>query len=322
MKKFAILLTLILLCGCKAADTLWSAADGLILQKKAEKLCEKVYECFAARDADALEELFCEKTKNTHDLSDEIARAFEFISGNIVSYKSLDGNARYHFYDLKNNVIVRNTIRTIKTDNGGEYSITVSFNLRYADSDYVGVQKLAIAENEDFFTVGELFETIIPIDLPEDYLPAVLDSIFTRDYFEESTVNVLLVLKNQDKDKLYNMFAKNQQGGKLSDEIDVAFDFIDGNIISHGYIEEGSGGYYMERRKYASLHQELHVYDIMTDSGDMYELQCYTQFIDKYEPNEEGIHLLIIKRVEQKLERYGEHDVIEEIRIEGDVQEW
>lgn len=78
-----ILLSVIVfsLSGCKAIEKKLAPYAGV-----ADEMRNSIMDGFTKRNAGTLKELFCDKTKNTHNLDEEIQAAFEFIKGNIVSY--------------------------------------------------------------------------------------------------------------------------------------------------------------------------------------------------------------------------------------------
>ena len=54
--------------------------------EKNYEYCQAIYDGLCNKDIEGIAKYFCETTKKTHDLEEEIQGAFEFIDGDIVSY--------------------------------------------------------------------------------------------------------------------------------------------------------------------------------------------------------------------------------------------
>ena len=289
-----------------------------LLGNDRKEYAETIFDAFVARDTDSLEELFCNQVRNNHDLQLSINQAFEFIDGNVVSFADIEiSYGSFHFED--DELIRRSVLEDVRTDTGNRYRIRIYNNVKFHDKDYVGLHQLVIThlfvKNGEVFEIGEFIEFFKPIDIPNEYV--TIQNLEPRG---EVTQNILVALKNRDTDGLYGMFSDDYQDDDLINEINAAFDFIDGNLLTYSNIDHGSYS-----RGGGNLSGSMTVYDIVSDTGEMYELNFYAAFKHKGEAVQ-GVEYIQLHRVNPVAEftenRYGfHHETLESILIGGDLEE-
>ncbi len=138
----------------------------------AQEYYDMTADAFKKKYPTKMKELFCQKVKDTHDLDSEIAAAFDFIDGNIVSYfddrhVSTNGGA---IEDGKFvNLYADGCIWDITTDKGERYRIYFFARLKYPDvPEEVGLQDVIVEhiikedtsgeEETEEITIGEYFK--------------------------------------------------------------------------------------------------------------------------------------------------------------------
>jgi len=106
---------------------------------------------------------------------------------------------------------------------------------------------------------------------------------------------------DKDEEKLYSLFStKSKKYYKLEEQIEAAFDFIDGEIISYELpTDTGGGGYEIENGKTIADNMTPWIY-IETDSGKMYRIvfQYFTVFVE--DRNGEGLYCIIVSLLDNK----------------------
>ena len=92
MKRFKRLLSVIsvcaILCTLSGCDRVTRTVDALNWEIKAKQIAEEqagiILDCLKTENTEKLEKQFCENVSSSHDLKAEIAKAIEFIDGNII----------------------------------------------------------------------------------------------------------------------------------------------------------------------------------------------------------------------------------------------
>lgn len=92
MKRFKRLLSVIsvcaILCTLSGCDRVTRTVDALNWEIKAKQIAEEqagiILDCLKTGKTEKLEKQFCENVSSSHDLKAEIAKAIEFIDGNII----------------------------------------------------------------------------------------------------------------------------------------------------------------------------------------------------------------------------------------------
>jgi len=106
---------------------------------------------------------------------------------------------------------------------------------------------------------------------------------------------------DNDEEKLYSLFStKSKKYYKLEEQIEAAFDFIDGEIISYELpTDTGGGGYEIENGKTIADNMTPWIY-IETDSGKIYRIvfQYFTVFVE--DRNGEGLYCIIVSLLDNK----------------------
>ena len=120
------------------------------IQAEADRVAGVICDAFSAKNADILKELFSEYTHEQHNLDEEIADAFKFLDGEIVSigdiqagYSGGSNSAKYGEVETK----FSGTIYDVVTENGKNYSIYFDayYNYRLHD-DRVGVYGINVID--------------------------------------------------------------------------------------------------------------------------------------------------------------------------------
>lgn len=336
MKKLTLLLVsaliIIAFSGCSVDFNLADAVEGYISYanagEKTEKLCSDIYAAFAERNADKLEVLFSQKTAETHKLRDEIAKAFELIDGNIISYDKMNTdvpNGSFHYVsDTYSQFVCLNTVWGIKTDTGAVYGIRIIHCLNYkGDESYNGIFKLKIIigtdyDGEELCSIGEVTEIYEPQALVTEY-QTVDESVrigIVHEYGRVAILNTALALQNRDAERLCSLFSEEMQGDELNKQVQAAIAFIDGDIVSYSRCNSDYHGESVDHGEttYSSGYAEM--YDILTTGGKMYEIELYSDFIDKDHPESVGLYFLEIREVEPIADD-TEHKQIEKIVVKA-----
>lgn len=172
MKKRLIMLLIAAICcmfGCKddSKETV-VYDDGM-----AEELSENVIKCFKDEDEKELEMLFCQKIKESGELSTEIREAFAYINGEIVSHDMPKGSTGGGIIEngKRTELSMNGKVTNIKTETGKVYSIYIhSYAINTKKEDYVGITNIDIYleselvnDNKDsgiqqHFSIGDFLE--------------------------------------------------------------------------------------------------------------------------------------------------------------------
>jgi len=106
---------------------------------------------------------------------------------------------------------------------------------------------------------------------------------------------------NKDEEMLVSTFSQQLKNySQVKEQIQSAFDFIDGEIISYELpTDTGGGGYEIENGKTIAEDMTPWIY-IETDSGKMYRIvfQYFTVFVE--DRNGEGLYCIIVSLLDDK----------------------
>lgn len=302
--------------------------DEEICEEKSLEICEKVLLAIQEEDVLAVKDLFCERVRTTHDLDAELEELFTFPEGNIISYGEVNASQntwKLHFiYDDHSNLMSVNIIEDVKTDTGKKYIIYIRHYLNSNNENYedlIGIHDIRIvpiqeesekSSAEDIGQAGELFETIVPQKMPDEYRQYDEGS-FSSEYQKVTTENILMALQERDVSIFYGLFAKEVQNEQLYSEIENVMTFIDGEMISYSDIDGGDLGSKKTRDGYITeFSNQVTIYDIMTDAGEMYEISYYAYHVCKDSPQKQGVHSVTIRKVKTQI-LGDDHEVIEQI---------
>ena len=102
-------------------------------------------------------------------------------------------------------------------------------------------------------------------------------------------------LKNKDVDKIQNEFSSYVSGkSNLNDEINKAFEFIDGNITDIGSERVGEHSYSKDEKGYVRSDYEVSLFNVKTDKNRNYEISVYGIYYYRNNENKQGINLISI----------------------------
>ncbi|MBO5449119.1 MAG: DUF5104 domain-containing protein [Ruminococcus sp.] len=133
--------------------------------------------------------------------------------------------------------------------------------------------------------------------------------------YGQTTIDAFI---NDDIETIKNIFCKNvSDSHNLNDEIQNAFDFIDGNIISYEKINsEETGG---TRRDGETIRRTgfSDIVGIKTDSGKSYEilLLCVLEYSE--DVSHIGVQDISVYEVNYTSENYLSYDIINKITVGG-----
>lgn len=151
---------------------LTASCSDIIPESHINDYCETVYNGFKEEKTEDIKALFCNKSRNDHDLEEELSQAFNYIDGNITLYERFSESSGGKSYRKGELVKYDQTasITGIVTDTGHIYRIAInSLNVYPDDSEIVGVQRIYIREfdiddeNKEIgsFSVGEQYDAPI-----------------------------------------------------------------------------------------------------------------------------------------------------------------
>lgn len=323
---FMTIISAILLTGCSlVTEVMQDWEDEQTREEKSLEICETVSTALKEQDIPALKALFCDRVQSTHDLDTELQELFAFFEGNIVSYGEIDAglnNGRLH---SASNLMHVNHIEDVRTDSGKMYTLYIRHYLNWKDdsnanADLIGIHDIRVvpiqeetgaSETEEVGRAGELFETIIPKEIPGEYRQ-IDAGAFSDECRQITSGNILLALKERNTQAFYDLFADEVQNEQLYSDIESAVAFIDGEILYYSVIWGGTGSKTTEDGYITKYGEEVDIYDITTDTGAMYEISYFAYHIYNDSPEKQGVHYMEIKRVDPQILDY-DHEVIEEI---------
>lgn len=152
----ALVVVLSALTGCFGDNFIDSGYEG---QQKSKELLQYLSD----NDAEGLKGMFCNTTKSSPDLDDQIQEAMEFFEGKIESHDSLVGisGGGQSIDDGKTTKLdICPHITNIKTDAGKTYEILFySYLVRVDDENRVGISEIDITSSDgEKCVVGKYLE--------------------------------------------------------------------------------------------------------------------------------------------------------------------
>ena len=154
------LLLSILLTGCRSSS--YDAEAKYPGALTATKMSEDIIKYFENKDIESLKSMFCQTIQDTHNLDGQIAGAFEFIDGEIISYdepKGSRGGGEITAEDGWVEMALRGRIENIITDTERKYRIIFhSYAIYKEDENKVGITYINIVlyDNDVNFVIGEV----------------------------------------------------------------------------------------------------------------------------------------------------------------------
>ena len=134
------------------------------IKDTARDVNERMLHAIEYKNADELKELFSEKLiKSDKNLDEEIAAAFDFFQGNIISKNAVMFDEEGAMDDgVWTRYIVMPTNGNIKTDKGTEYTINSNHFVVYdSDPECVGLASILIIDNNgNKCRIGDLYLVI------------------------------------------------------------------------------------------------------------------------------------------------------------------
>lgn len=107
-------------------------------------------------------------------------------------------------------------------------------------------------------------------------------------YGEEISEKVVECFINEDAEGLKSLFCvRDQRSWSIDKDIQAAFDYIDGDIVSYE-IYSGGDGSSVKDGKLVDLHVSGDI-EIETDIGRIYKIRVSFQIVNKKQPTSEGI---------------------------------
>lgn len=120
--------------------------------------------------------------------------------------------------------------------------------------------------------------------------------IAIKDEIKDTAEQAIDALVNEDSEELFRFFARDIQNNHKSEtmaEIQEAFDFIDGKIISYDYDQGGEE----EKKNYGELiYYDCRIWltNVTTDTGKVYSIDFTYHYIWDEKPECEGITKILI----------------------------
>lgn len=148
MKKYWLLFLIgfvIILSGCGA-----NTKTSINSNKEVKKTANTIFDCLNNDDCETMKELFCESSRESSTLDEQITEAFDFFDGKIVSHDSLEGIGTSG-KTVENGEITKLDaspfIQHIKTDSNKEYEIRFyQYIINDEFPEKVGVSEISIKE--------------------------------------------------------------------------------------------------------------------------------------------------------------------------------
>ena len=106
---------------------------------------------------------------------------------------------------------------------------------------------------------------------------------------------VLDAFKNQDITKLENEFSEYaKENANLNNELEDAFEFIEGNITTIEDSSAGDGGGSKDEKGYVRANYAVSLYNVKTDKNRNYEIRIYGIFFYRNNEHKQGINRISI----------------------------
>lgn len=321
-KIIKLLLTLTLtisLCGCDLLTTIIDVATSPSsdeLDTRTETLYEQTTQAILNKDNSKLYELFCAENQ-TSETTDEINEFLTSIGEDITSFgeHNLHKMPIHFVYDSTDYAIKQITSNDVLTAEENVYTLNIVMCVNAKDNkDYVGLQYISLCKDKNkICEIGTIIENYTPNEIPKKYKEIDTDQLLSAEIQEEYISNMLYFLNKKDKDGFVSLFSED-----LKDTAENKFEeittLIDGKMKTYSDIDTGAGaGGNYKYDHWEVMDNDVTVYDILADNGNMYEISVSANFINLKEPDEEGIRYFSIRLVENQINGDLEHDVIQEI---------
>ncbi len=102
--------------------------------------------------------------------------------------------------------------------------------------------------------------------------------------------------KNEDITKLENEFSEfAKENTNLTDEIETAFEFIEGNITTVEHSSAGESASSKDPQGYVSADYAVRLYSVRTDKYKKYTISIYGVFFDRDNEQKQGIDHIVIR---------------------------
>ncbi len=106
----------------------------------------------------------------------------------------------------------------------------------------------------------------------------------------------LEAFKNQDVTKLENEFSEYAtENANLNDEIENAFEFIEGNIITVEDSYVGDGGGSKDEKGDARVDYKVNLFNVRTDKYKNYQIRIYGIFFYRNNEHKQGINRISVR---------------------------
>ncbi|MBE6846140.1 MAG: DUF5104 domain-containing protein [Ruminococcus sp.] len=307
-------------CSCDAVDIVvdiinspsWTEIDEM-----QEKLCQDTNNAILQKDTAKLMDLFCE-TNKTEALKEETSKFLSRIEGNITSVSEYEDYRYSHFvYDSVDYAFMTFRADTVKTDKGRNYSLAVYLCVNDKENEKnVGLQALVLYENENkLCKIGKIIEGYIPQKVSEKYVKIDFDKEDKYEAEKAFMMNLLYYLNQDDKDGFVSMF-DGATRSKAEAEYYKIKNMIDGKFVTWSTIDRHGGACgSVAYGHWTDMSNEVDIYDVLTDSGKMYQITIHAEYVNEIDPYEVGIDAFSISLVENELDDTTQHEVISKIEF-------
>lgn len=290
---------------------------GLSSKEMDIQACEdKLYECLMAGDSTGMTDLFSDYAKSTApNLSEQISEMLSHIDGGILSadkgdapkstmFKYEDGDNEIEYYTFSD------TIHSIKTDSGEEYMLVYKGFSYFADDAahagliYLDVIRVCEPENIlDHWDAGsedELFK--LYVDLKESVQKRQkTEYVFvSNDYVRGESYRVGRIIEDailsRDGNALKPLYSEEVSGrNDLDAQIEEAWNFIDGDIVSIESLVADSGGFTTDM-DYGAVEDYYNgdLYEVVTDKGTSYKISYFGTYNYRNHDEKVGLSRIII----------------------------
>lgn len=123
------------------------------------------------------------------------------------------------------------------------------------------------------------------------------ESFEMQEEIKDTAGKVMEYIANEDADSLFNMFSpyiKENRKDETMNEIEKAFEYIDGEIVSYEYRGEGGGGKSKRDGKIVLYRCYPEFGEVITDTGTEYIVSITHYHIWDEKPEWEGVGKIVI----------------------------
>lgn len=265
MKKIVIIfmsiLVLLPVSGCRI--------NWINQNKESRELCEKLSDFLSNDDAEGIKKLFRNDISSAPYFDDQLSDAMEFFDGKVISYKYGNCGSESSTEKGKQKYLFIWPNFTVTTDKNKTYKIYTNCTLVDVENPQtVGTSTIRIdcLNYKREFVLGDGFA-----DNDEEAMKALQDA--------EDTINeIFSFFKEDDEDGFTEMIMNrhdvlraliregDQKGEQIKNDINKAFNFIDGKIISSGKTFKSCYGKQNDK-EYSGW-----INDIITENGTEYSI--------------------------------------------------